>query len=244
MLDEITHRLQAATSVVVLTGAGVSAESGIPTFRDALTGLWSRFDPQQLATAEAFARDPVLVTRWYDERRRRCADCTPNPGHVALAELERRLFAVGRDFSLLTQNVDRLHQRAGSMRVTELHGNLWTWRCIRCAHEDADPPLPFPDYPPHCRCGGALRPNVVWFGEMLPEAALAASYDALEKCDVFLSLGTSAVVEPAASFARWARHATTIKINLDTTPISGSVDYSLRAKTGDVLPRIVASLQF
>src|SRR5688572_14869789 len=131
----LIDRLRSARRVVVLTGAGVSAESGIPTFRDALTGLWARFDPQQLATPEAFARDPALVTRWYDERRQRCAGCQPNPAHTALADLERRLLAAGREFTLLTQNVDRLHQRAGSRHVVELHGSLWVWRCTACAAE-------------------------------------------------------------------------------------------------------------
>jgi NAD-dependent deacetylase len=224
----------------VLTGAGVSAESGIPTFRDALTGLWSRFNPEQLATPEAFARDPALVARWYDERRERCAACAPNAGHVALAELERR-FAAPREFLLITQNVDRLHQQAGSRRVVELHGTLWVWRCTRCGAEREEREAPFAEHPPRCHCGGQRRPGVVWFGEMLPAAAMAEARTALQSCDVFMSLGTSAVVEPAASFAHWARGAgaRTIEINLDETPISDTVDYSLRGKTGEWLPRIV-----
>jgi NAD-dependent deacetylase len=244
MLEEITHCLQAARAVAVLTGAGVSAESGVPTFRDALTGLWARFDPQQLATPEAFARDPALVTRWYDERRVRCADSRPNPGHYALAQLEQRFLASGRAFTLLTQNVDRLHQRAGSQRVVELHGSLCIWRCSACSAEHEEKPAPFGVYPPRCRCGGVLRPGVVWFGEALPDAALASAYSALEGCDVFLSLGTSAIVEPAASFVRLAPQASTIEINLDATPISNVVNYSLRAKTGEVLPRIIEQLRF
>lgn len=244
MLAEITHCLQAARAVVVLTGAGVSAESGVPTFRDALTGLWARFDPQQLATPDAFARDPALVTRWYDERRVRCADCEPNPGHYALAELERRLLGDGRAFTLLTQNVDRLHQRAGSRHVVELHGSLWAWRCTSCSAEHENEPLPFSSYPPRCRCGGLLRPGVVWFGEVLPHAALVAAYSALAACDVFISLGTSAVVEPAASFVNSAPQASTIEINLDATSISEVVEYSLRAKTGEALPKIFEQLRF
>lgn len=245
MLDEVAHSLQTARSLVVLTGAGVSAESGIPTFRDALTGLWASYDPGELATPEGFARNPALVARWYDERRADCAACVPNPGHYALAALERRYAESGRDFVLLTQNVDRLHQRAGSERVVELHGTIWVWRCVACGAEREEGQERFARYPPVCDCGGWRRPGVVWFGELLPAAALAQAYAALEACDAFLSLGTSAQVEPAASFVHFARNASrrTIEINLDATPISGAVDYSVRGKTGEVLPQIVQRLE-
>lgn len=243
-LNEIIACLRNARSVVVLTGAGVSAESGIPTFRDALTGLWARYDPHELATPEAFARNPDLVARWYDERRSCCAACQPNAGHRALAELERLLADEGRRFTLLSQNVDRLHQRAGSENVVELHGTLWAWRCIGCGKEKEELQVPFPAYPPRCDCGGMRRPGVVWFGEMLPERALAIAHETLASCDVFLSLGTSAVVEPAASFAHLAKcsGARTVEINLDITSISPIVDFSVRGKTGEVLPQIVARL--
>lgn len=228
----------------MVTGAGVSAESGIPTFRDALTGLWARYNPEELATPQAFTRNPELVTRWYDERRMRCAACAPNPGHFALAELERRFVAAGRDFVLLTQNVDRLHQRAGSKHVVELHGTLWEWRCIACGAEREEPTAPFTSYPPRCECGGPRRPGVVWFGETLPAEALAQAYPALETCDVFLSLGTSAVVEPTASFVHLAKGVgtRTIEINLESTPISDIVDCSLRGKTGQILPQVIQRL--
>lgn len=244
MLNEIIECVRPARSLVVLTGAGVSAESGIPTFRDALTGLWANFRAEELATPEAFARNPEMVARWYDERRARCATCVPNPGHHALATLERHFVDTGRDFVLLTQNVDRLHQRAGSQRVIELHGTLWVWRCIDCGREREERVVPFASHPPRCECGGLRRPGVVWFGEMLPADALEQAYTALAGCDVFLSLGTSAIVEPAASFVYLARDrgATTIEINLQSTPISGVVDHSLSGKTGELLPQIVEQL--
>jgi len=244
MLDDVIQSLQAARSLVVVTGAGVSAESGIPTFRDALTGLWARYNPEDLATPQAFARNPELVTRWYDERRMRCAACAPNRGHYAVAELERRFVEAERAFVLLTQNVDRLHQRAGSKRVVELHGTLWVWRCIACGAEREEPPAAFTSYPPSCECGGLRRPGVVWFGEMLAADALARAHSALEACDVFLSLGTSAVVEPAASFVHLAKRVgtRTLEINLDSTPISDIVDCSLRGRTGEILPQVVERL--
>jgi NAD-dependent deacetylase len=231
-------------SLTVLTGAGVSAESGIPTFRDALEGLWSRYRAEELATPEAFARDPEVVTRWYDERRSRCADCEPNPGHHALAELQRRVSDTGGSFVLLTQNVDRLHQRAGSTDVVELHGSLWQWRCTHCGDEREELDPPFDNYPPRCDCGGARRPGVIWFGEMLPARALDQAYRALQSCDLFLSIGTSAVVEPAASFVTLAaeRGATTIEINLQPTPITDRVDHSLLGRSGELLPRLLREL--
>ena len=225
----------------MLTGAGVSAESGIPTFRDAMEGLWAKFDPSQLATPEAFARDPEMVSRWYDRRREKCAAAKPNPAHLILARLGKYLTAQDRAFTLLTQNVDRLHQAAGSGNVVELHGTLWVWRCTRCGIEHEERVTPFKEYPPLCTCGGARRPSVVWFGEVLPESALEQARDALETCVLFLSIGTSAVVEPAASFIHIARRhgAKTVEINRDATPISGVVDWSLRGKAGEILPELV-----
>lgn len=235
------NALQAARAVVVLTGAGVSAESGIPTFRDAMEGLWAKYDPSQLATPEAFDRDPETVTRWYDWRRQKCAAAKPNPAHLALASLEKHFIIHKRGFTLLTQNVDRLHQAAGSRDVVELHGTLWVWRCTRCGVEREEREVPFTEYPPRCACGGARRPAVVWFGEMLPEHALEQSHDALEACGFFFSIGTSAVVEPAASFIHIARHrgAKTVEINRDATPISRVVDWSLLGKAGEILPQLV-----
>lgn len=233
--------LRQARAVVVLTGAGVSAESGIPTFRDAMEGLWSRFDPHELASPEGFAADPETVTRWYDWRREKCATAKPNAAHLALARLEDHLAAQKHAFTLLTQNVDRLHQAAGSHNVVELHGTIWVWRCTRCGIEHEERGGPFREYPPRCGCGGARRPAVVWFGEMLPEDAMQQAYDALAACDLFFSIGTSAVVEPAASFVHTARRhgAKTVEINRDPTPITPVADWSLPGKAGEILPELV-----
>jgi NAD-dependent deacetylase len=238
----IRRFMDEASSVAVLTGAGVSAESGIPTFRDTQTGLWAKYDPMELATPEAFARDPALVSRWYDERRCKCASCAPNAGHLALARLESEFEAAGKGFTLITQNVDRLHQQAGSNDPIELHGTLWVWRCTSCGEEREEREIPFAEHPPRCACGGIRRPAVVWFGESLSEAALAAAWHAAQSCGIFMSLGTSGVVEPAASLARVAASggAKTIEINLEETPLSSLVDVTVRAATGDLLPRILS----
>jgi NAD-dependent deacetylase len=239
--ESLVDALRKARAVVVVTGAGVSAESGIPTFRDAMDGLWSKFDPHELATPEGFARDPEMVTRWYDWRREKCAAAKPNPAHLALARLEDHLITGKRNFTLLTQNVDRLHQAAGSHAVVELHGTLWIWRCIRCGAECEEHDVPFREYPPRCACGGARRPAVVWFGELLPEDAMQQAHDALKTCDLFFSIGTSAVVEPAASFIHSARGhgAKTVEINREPTPITPVVDWSLPGKAGKILPEVV-----
>lgn len=232
--------LRSAQAVVVLTGAGVSAESGIPTFRDAMEGLWAKYDPRQLATPEAFARDPELVSRWYDWRRQKCSAAQPNPAHWALARLEQALTQDGRQFTLLTQNVDRLHQAAGSKNIVELHGTLWLWRCTRCGEEREERTVPFASYPPKCHCGGLRRPGVVWFGEALLAGALDRADQALESCDLFFTIGTSAVVEPAASFVRIAkRNAKTVEINRDPTPASRVVDWAFLGKAGEILPELV-----
>lgn len=241
IVGEVAGALRAARGVVVLTGAGVSAESGIPTFRDAMEGLWARFDPMQLATPEAFARRPRLVSRWYDERRLQCAACAPNPGHLALAEMERRVSAGGGRFTLLTQNVDGLHRAAGSANVVELHGSIWRWRCLRCGLTREERGGAFGRYPPRCSCGGMRRPAIVWFGEQLPEEALEAADRALRSCDLFFSVGTSAVVQPSAGFIRMAkgRGAKTVEVNREETPISPLVDWPVRGRSGEALPGLV-----
>lgn len=233
-----------AEHIVVLTGAGVSAESGVPTFRDAQTGLWAKHRPEELATPQAFACDPALVTRWYDERRIKLAALRPNPGHVAITTLQRWAREASCGFTLLTQNVDRLHQAAGSQDVIELHGTLWVWRCVQCAEECEERGGPFASHPMRCACGGLRRPGVVWFGEALPPAALDAAERAIHACDVFLSIGTSAVVYPAAGFAQAAqgRGARIAEINRDPTPISDLVDWSVQGQSGVVLPRLVEAL--
>lgn len=233
-----------ARHIVVLTGAGVSAESGIPTFRDALEGLWAKYDPRDLATPDAFERDPELVSRWYDMRRLMCRDTSPNPGHVAIAELQRRTERSGGTFTLLTQNIDGLHQRAGASDVIELHGSLWKWRCASCHTPATDLPEPLAEFPSPCACGGFLRPGVVWFGEALSHDDLTAAAGACDACDVFLSVGTSGVVYPVAGLIDLVsvRGAPTIEVNPDVTPQSGQVTWSLRGPAGEVLPALVDSI--
>lgn len=240
-IDEAVRMLRDAQLIVVLTGAGVSAESGLDTFRDSGEGLWSKYDPTRLATPEAFQADPELVTRWYDWRRLRCAEAEPNAGHGALARLQERCEHAGREFTLLTQNVDRLHHAAGSRDVVELHGTLWEWRCVRCGESKEERGPAFEGYPLRCACGGLRRPGVVWFGEALPSDAIERAQQAIGSCDLFLSVGTSAMVYPAAGFARTARQhgAATIEVNRDPTPISALVDVSIQGRSGEVLPGLV-----
>lgn len=233
--------LARARRVVVLTGAGVSAESGIPTFRDKQSGLWAKYDPLELAHIDAFHRDPELVTRWYHWRFTRCKDCLPNPGHAALAEMQRWLASRGRGFALLTQNIDGLHQKAGSTGVIELHGTILTWRCTVTGTSTPLEAVDFTRFPPRSDVGGLLRPNVVWFGEPLPRDAIDAAERVTLGCDLFLSIGTSAVVWPAAGFAQIARDtgAGIIEINAEQTTISASVDVSLRGRSGEILPELL-----
>lgn len=237
--------LREARSIVVLTGAGVSAESGISTFRDAETGLWAKYDPMDLAHIDAFHRDPELVTRWYHWRFTRCKDCDPNPAHHALAELQRQTEDRGGSFSLLTQNVDGLHQRAGSTNVSEIHGTILTWRCTKTGQHHELEDIDFSSFPPTSEAGGILRPNVIWFGEMLPEKELERAFADSNSCDVFMSVGTSSVVQPAASLIDLAKShgAKTIEVNLEPTPISVNVDVSLFGKAGKVLPELLEILQ-
>ena len=234
---DLAQKLRDARRVAVLTGAGVSAESGIPTFRDAQTGLWARYSPQDLATPEAFRRNPRLVWEWYAWRRELVASAAPNPAHLALAEIERR----APQFTLITQNVDSLHQRAGSRNVIELHGNITRTKCFA-----EDTPVESwaatDELPPRCpRCGGPLRPDVVWFGELLPEAALLAAREAAATCDLFFSIGTSGVVEPAASlpFLALKRGAVVVIVNPDIQASPGPTLYGLKGPAGQVLPALV-----
>lgn len=233
----IVERLRAARRVAVLTGAGVSAESGVPTFRDAQTGLWARFRPEELATPEAFRANPRRVWEWYAWRRERVQSVEPNPGHHALAELERRV----PEFTLITQNVDGLHQRAGSRSVIEIHGNILRTKCFS---EDVpvDSWSDTGDVPPLCpRCGGRLRPDVVWFGESLPADDLERATRAAANCDVFLSVGTSAVVFPAAGLIDQALFAgaMVVEINPSRTPYSLRARHALTGPSGVILPALV-----
>ena len=237
---ELVNRLRAAHRVAVLTGAGISAESGVPTFREAQTGLWARYNPEELATPDAFRRNPKLVWEWYTWRQERVRQAEPNAGHLALVEMEHRI----AEFTLITQNVDGLHRRAGSHQVLELHGNLFRAKCFS---EDR-PVENWPDgdeIPPRCpRCGGLLRPDVVWFGEMLPAGPLRAAEHAAATAEIFFSIGTSALVYPAADlpFKALAAGTTVVEINPQPTPLSPHVTYSLNGLAGEVLPALVAQV--
>ena len=233
----MVETLHNAQSIAVLTGSGISAESGVPTFRDAQTGLWARYDPMDLATPEAFARDPRLVWEWYAWRRGLVEGAAPNSGHEALAQLERHV----PEFVLITQNVDGLHRRAGSQRIIELHGNIMRSKCSLEA-VILEPGEDDRDVPPSCpRCGASLRPDVVWFGEMLPQEALEEAFESAQNCDLFFSIGTSSLVQPAASlpFEALRSAIAVVEINLDETPLSRHAEYALRGRVGEVLPALV-----
>ena len=235
----LVETLRSAYSVAVLTGSGISAESGVPTFRDAQTGLWARYDPMELATPEAFTRDPRLVWEWYAWRRKLVEGASPNPGHEALAELERRV----PEFALMTQNVDGLHRRAGSQRVIELHGNIMLSKCSRegvVVESRTDDP----EVPPTCsHCGALLRPDVVWFGEMLPQEAFEEALMAARNCDLFFAIGTSSLVQPAASlpFEALRGGVSVVEVNPDETPLTRHVEYGLRGQAGELLPALVSA---
>jgi len=238
--ESLIETLRNAQSVAVLTGSGISAESGVPTFRDAQTGLWARYDPMDLATPEAYQRDPRLVWEWYAWRRELVERASPNPGHEALAELERYV----PEFVLITQNVDGLHRRVGSQRVIELHGNIMRSKCsregaiVKRREEDRN-------IPPACpRCDAPLRPDVVWFGEILPQEALEEAFEAAQSCDLFLSIGTSSLVQPAASLPFEALHGgvAVVEVNPDETPLTRHAEYALRGRAGEVLPALVGAV--
>ena len=228
--------LRDARHVCVLTGAGVSAESGVPTFRDAQDGLWAKYRPEDLATPEAFLADPVLIWQWYRWRRELVAGAQPNAGHQALA----RLADLVPRLTLVTQNVDNLHQRAGSRDVIEFHGNIFVDRCfndgsLQDTNDDSDVPV--------CpQCGGNLRPGVVWFGEAIPEAALNESFAAAADCDVFLSIGTSSVVYPDSGLADIAGQIGAVVVEINPEPAMISANFVLAGKSGTLLPELVELL--
>lgn len=241
--SEFANRLRSAHSVVVLTGAGISAESGVPTFREAQTGLWARFRPEELATPQAFRKDPRLIWEWYAWRRELVAQARPNPGHLALAEMEKRLPV----FTLITQNIDGLHQQAGSgsrFPVIELHGNIYRTKCFE---EDSlvENWSETGEVPPRCpKCGGPLRPDVVWFGEALPLQAIQAAWEAAQASEIFLSIGTSGLVEPAASlpFMALRAGASVVEINPNETPLTPQASYVLNGPSGKILPAIIKAV--
>jgi len=236
----LIEKLAKARHVAVLTGAGVSAESGVPTFRDAQTGLWANFKPEELATPHAFHRNPKLVWEWYAWRRETVGKVSPNPAHHVLAAMQSRFTR----FTLITQNVDGLHQRAGSHDVIELHGNITRTKCFKEGTVITEWP-DTRDVPPRCpRCGGLLRPDVVWFEESLPEQAITDAFAASRTCDLFLSVGTSTVVYPAASlpFEALEAGATVVEINPQPTPLTAQAHFVLEGADGVVLPNLLASV--
>jgi len=248
LINRAARWIGASKRLAVLTGAGVSKESGIPTFRDALDGLWARYDPAELASPDAFARNPQLVWDWYAHRRETAESCRPNPAHEALARLENLLPQV----VVITQNVDGFHQQAGSSDVIELHGNLHRYKCSRdCQGERT--PVPVSDYlqytstrsVPVCpNCGGLARPDIVWFGEMLPPAAIERAFAVAQSCDVMLVIGTSGMVQPAARLPQIAhlQNAVLIDVNPQPDALQSVTDVFLQGRAGDILPKVLAAI--
>lgn len=238
--DKLKSLLTKSTRVVVLTGAGISAESGVPTFRGE-EGLWKKFRPEELATFDAFMANPELVWEWYEYRRKIVEEIKPNPGHLALVDFQNHF----DQFDLVTQNVDGLHHQAGSRNVVELHGNIRKNKCIQCGKKYESLEGTIEGVPPKCPCGGNIRPDVVWFGEMLPQDAIRHAFDVSERCDLFFSVGTSAVVHPAASLPSIAKRsgAFVAEVNVSPTEISHLVDETLLGKSGEILPSLAKFLK-
>jgi NAD-dependent deacetylase len=237
---ELADILRSKPRIAVLTGAGISAESGIPTFRGQ-DGLWKQFRAEELATPDAFRRDPGLVWEWYDWRRGIIAAREPHAGHYVLARWEEFF----PDLVLITQNVDGLHRKAGSKNILELHGNIWQVRCTEEGTIAENDESPLKEIPPHCpSCGALLRPNVVWFGEALPRETLEKASASCARCDLMFVIGTSAFVQPAASlpFIAAEKGAKIVEINPNPTPLTHFADYSFQAKAGESLPVIDALL--
>lgn len=236
---ELITRLHNAKSMTCLTGAGVSAESGIPTFRDAQTGLWAKYNPEELASPQGFLKNPKLVWEWYAWRRKTILNCQPNSAHLSLAKI-----AQIRPLTLITQNIDGLHQRAGSTQVIELHGNIHQVKCF----DENTPVNSWPESsptPPRCpQCNSFLRPNVVWFGESLPEKQFELATQASQTCDLFISAGTSSLVYPAAALPEFAlsHRATLLEINPQPTPLTPYAHFSLQYPAGQILPLILQTL--
>ena len=246
IIQQAAHAIHDASKIAVLTGAGVSKESGVPTFRDAQSGLWAQYDPQELATPQAFQRDPKLVWDWYTWRRELVAQSAPNPGHVALAQLQ----VLVPQMHIITQNVDDLHEQAGSREVIHLHGNIAQNKCFdNCQGdptvidirtlEDANAT------PPRCpHCGAYVRPDVVWFGEILPDHALQSAIYHSEQCNVMLVVGTSGLVSPASRLPSIAKRAgaTVIEVNPDHSMITPLADIKLEGPSGEMLPQVIEAL--
>ncbi len=239
--EGLIARLQNCQHLVVLSGAGLSAESGVPTFRGAQNGLWSQYQPEELATPQAFRRNPALVWDWYAWRRELVAKAQPNPAHLALVQLEVKFIRSGKRFCHITQNVDGLSQRAGGTAIIELHGNLHRYRCF----EENTPIVNIQESqetPPRCpNCGGLLRPDVVWFGENLPQETLESAIQEARECDLFITVGTSLLVQPAASLPYIAQQngATLVEINPVPTQLASSANYCILAPAAQALPALV-----
>jgi NAD-dependent deacetylase len=235
-IEALRARLAGARAVTVLTGAGISADSGVPTFRGA-DGLWRSYRAEDLATPEAFARNPTLVWEWYNWRRELIATKRPNAAHETLAALERR----AERFWLITQNMDGLHRDAGSTKLSEIHGNIWTVRCTGCRRVAENRDVPIAVLPACPACGARLRPHIVWFGEALEEAVLDRCMEALSRCELFLVIGTSGLLYPAASFAPIAKAAGAFvaEVNLDPTPHTALADLAIQGRAAEIVPRLL-----
>ena len=235
MFESVADKLRKSEKIVFVTGAGISQESGIPTFRGK-DGLWRKYDAMKLATIDAFYEDPKLVWEWYEERRQNILKAKPNPGHLAIAQLEKY-----KQVKVLTQNVDGLHQRAGSKLVFELHGSIITIKCTVCSFKD-NITSRFSELPPLCKCGNILRPDVVWFGEPLPQDVWQSAILQASSCDVMIAVGTSLVVSPANLLPVYAKQngATMIEVNPEDTPMTASMDLSLRSSAAKALPELVS----
>jgi NAD-dependent deacetylase len=236
MNEKVVDRLSQTKFLLVITGAGISAESGIPTFRGS-DGLWKNYRAEELATPRAFEQDPETVWQWYDWRRVIISNAQPNPGHLAIKELED-MFG---NFLLITQNVDGIHGRTGIKNMIEIHGNLWRVRCTREGKTSMLLDVPLKEIPPRCECGALLRPDVVWFGESIPTVALETSFRILEQCDTLIVVGTSGAVYPVASFPQTVKDkgGYVLEVNVEPTPISSIADASLYGNSGDILPMLV-----
>ena len=239
-LDSLAKRMTSDSYVVFLTGAGVSAESGVPTFRSS-DGLWKKFKPEELANFNAFIKNPVLVQSWYRHRTEIVENVKPNRGHFAMAEIESKV----DKFAVITQNVDNLHQRAGCEEVIELHGNIFRSYCIDCKEQFDVQLFSENGEPIICRCGGLVRPDVVWFGEILPIDAFRLAETHARKCDLFISVGTSGVVYPAAGLSSLAKSsgAFLAEINTEPTELSSIMDVTFQGKSGEILPELISLLE-
>ena len=238
MFDSLARQIKDAKKIVFVTGAGISQESGIPTFRGK-DGLWRKYDPMQLATIDAFYEDPKLVWEWYEDRRKVILAANPNAGHFAIADLAKH-----KQVIVLTQNIDGLHQRAGSKKVLELHGSIIRIKCTVCDFKD-NITTPFDSFPPKCRCGQILRPDVVWFGEGLPQDVWSEAIMHAQSCDVMIIVGTSLVVSPANTLPLYAKQngAVLIEVNPEKTVMSSEMDLSVRESSANALPKLVSLLE-